>query len=75
MKKKRKLTCIGDGDGKQKEMEEGMLQQQDWQKFGHPHGAGRAGGSHWRRCPGEGILLRLCLKEPVGSELLFIAMS
>lgn len=52
--KKRKLTCIGDGDGKQKEMEEGMLQQQDWQKFGHPHGAAElAGGFPLEKIPGE----------------------
>lgn len=52
--------CIGYGDGKQKEMQKDMLQQQDWQKFGHPHGAaGRARGSHCGRCLGERILLRL----------------
>ena len=57
-KKKRRLTCIG--DGKQKEVEEDVLQQQDWKKFGHPHGAaGRAGGSHWRRCLAERSLFRL----------------
>lgn len=59
MMMKRKRTCIGDGDGKQKEMQEDMLQQQDWQKFGHPHDAGHAVGSHWRRCLGERILFRL----------------
>lgn len=73
--KKRKLTCIGDGDGKQQEMEEDMLQQQDWQEFGHPHGAGR-----WRvpleEMPGwKNPVATQCLKEPVGSERLFIAMS
>ena len=56
---KRKLTCIGDGSGKQEEVEEDVLQQYGWQKFGHPHGAaGGAGGSHWR-CLGERILFRL----------------
>jgi hypothetical protein len=45
-------------------MKEDMLQQQDWQKFGHPHGAaGRAGGPHWRRCPGERILFGVSAKK------------
>lgn len=57
--------CIGDGDGKQKEMEEGMLQQQDWQKFGHPHGAAElAGGFPLEKIPGErSKVLTRCLQS------------
>lgn len=73
--RERKLTCIGDGDGEQQEVEEDVLQQQDWQEFGHPHGAGR------RRVPLEekpgrkNPVRTQRLKQPVGSERLFIAMS
>lgn len=34
-----KLTCVGDGDRKQEEVQEDVLQQQDPQKFGPPHHA------------------------------------
>lgn len=66
--------CIGDGDGKQEEVEEDVLQQQDWQKSGHPHGpAGCAGGSHWSRCkekvtwPEASCNLEVGAPDPSGS--------